>query len=192
MTDATGQDATATRRDGALTVAEAAARLGISAGAVRKRVERGQLRADKGPGGQWRVLLDSNSPDLPQTASIPNRNATPRQDATRPQGRRDTTGATEAEPDTFPVPGSSDAALVEQLRSEVAHLRDTLARSQAGEAELRRLLAAEHEPKRLAAPTENPPPDGRDFDPPPGVAGVPAVPGPARRPWWRRWGGQER
>jgi len=187
---------TATRRDdatGAATVAEAAARLGLSAGAVRKRIERGQLQADKGPGGQWRVWLpeslaakdsdggrlDANQPLFAANSPVPIRDTTPRHDAT-------------GMPDLGPPVGRGDAALVEQLRSEVAHLRDTLARSQAGEAELRRLLAAEHEPKRLAAPTENPPPDGRDFDPPPGVAGVPAVPGPARRPWWRRWGGQER
>jgi hypothetical protein len=61
-TDATRHDATnATRRDATehdmiLTVEDAAVVLGITAGAVRKRIARGQMAARKHR-GQWRVIL---------------------------------------------------------------------------------------------------------------------------------------
>ena len=51
--NATGHDATDTT---ALDIAQAAAQLGISPGAVRKRIERGQLRGSK-VSGRWEVVL---------------------------------------------------------------------------------------------------------------------------------------
>jgi hypothetical protein len=40
-------------------IQEAAIRLGVSEGAIRKRIRRGGLRASKGTDGRWYVLLDS-------------------------------------------------------------------------------------------------------------------------------------
>ena len=65
--NATGQDTTTTTRHDApqrdsattiLSVADTAQLLGISPGAVRKRIERGQLAARK-VRGQWHVILDA-------------------------------------------------------------------------------------------------------------------------------------
>ena len=47
-----------TGADERLTLREAAARLGVSESAIRKRVERGTLRSDKGPDGKRYVYLD--------------------------------------------------------------------------------------------------------------------------------------
>jgi hypothetical protein len=55
-TDAPGHDATG--GDFVVSVADAAAALGISEGAVRKRIERGQLAGRK-VHGQWRVVLNA-------------------------------------------------------------------------------------------------------------------------------------
>jgi len=44
--------------DERLTLRQAAARLGVSESAIRKRVERGSLRSDKGPDGRRYVYLD--------------------------------------------------------------------------------------------------------------------------------------
>jgi hypothetical protein len=52
----TGADSVADER---LTLRQAAARLGVSESAIRKRVERGTLRSDKGPDGRRYVYLDS-------------------------------------------------------------------------------------------------------------------------------------
>jgi len=84
--DTTGQDATGHDDTDAvvLTVADAAQLLGISPGAVRKRIERGQLAGRK-VSGQWRVTVgatdateydatDATRPDTTQrnaTAGLP-------------------------------------------------------------------------------------------------------------------------
>jgi hypothetical protein len=64
MADATGQDATrrdATEGEIVVSVADAAAMLGISPGAVRKRLERGQLVGRK-HAGQWSIVLNAAGP----------------------------------------------------------------------------------------------------------------------------------
>src|SRR4051794_16193678 len=48
------------RRDERTTVAEAAQRLGITKEAVRKRISRGTLRADKDPDGTVRVYIPAS------------------------------------------------------------------------------------------------------------------------------------
>jgi hypothetical protein len=47
--------------DERLTLRQAAARLGVSESAVRKRLERGTLRSDKGPDGRRYVYLDTGA-----------------------------------------------------------------------------------------------------------------------------------
>jgi hypothetical protein len=54
----TGADEMADER---LTLRQAANRLGVSESAVRKRVERGTLRSDKGPDGRRYVYLDTGA-----------------------------------------------------------------------------------------------------------------------------------
>ncbi len=67
-------------------VSEAARLLGVSEGAVRKRIERGQLRAAKFK-NQWQITISSD--DLAETAL---RDATRRDETGRDQG--DTTDTT--------------------------------------------------------------------------------------------------
>ena len=50
-----------TRADTRMTLRQAAAVLGVSESAIRKRVERGTLRSDKGPGGRRYVYLDAGA-----------------------------------------------------------------------------------------------------------------------------------
>jgi hypothetical protein len=70
----------ATGRDEVMSVAAASDALGITAGAVRKRIERGQLSGQK-IGGTWRVLLNATE--------ATRRDTTARPDQTR---HHDTTG----------------------------------------------------------------------------------------------------
>jgi len=84
-TDTTGHDATdTTRRDTTaeivVDVATAAAALGVSAGAVRKRLERGHLTGHK-EAGQWRVVLPADDATR-HDATNATRQDTTRHDAT--------------------------------------------------------------------------------------------------------------
>jgi len=123
------------------TVAEAARRLGLTEDGVRKRVRRGSLPHVREQGRIY-VLLDAVQ-DEAETVSDESK-----------------TGETPA-----------DTALVEQLRSENAYLREALRRAQDGEAEQRRLLAATiGRVPELAPPASSSAPEA-----------------PAQRPaWWRR------
>jgi DNA-binding transcriptional MerR regulator len=57
------------RADERLTLREAAARLGVSESAIRKRVERGTLRSDKGPDGKRYVYLDTVADNMTDRVS---------------------------------------------------------------------------------------------------------------------------
>jgi hypothetical protein len=100
---------------------KAATVLGISPGAVRKRIERRQLHARK-VAGRWDVELDGDT-----TASTDD--ATTRQDTTRQHD-----GAV-----VF------DSAVVEALQAEVTWLRAELERRGVELAEMRRLLGNEQQ-----------------------------------------------
>ena len=197
MSDTTGHDTTATRRDDATdwpSVAEAAARLGISPGAVRKRAERGHLESRRGPGGRLLVRLP------------PTGDATARRDTTRHDARRDTTEA-----------GPTPSALVEALSAEVGYLRSELTRANERLDDERRQRDDERRrhdtivaqltgrPPELITGTASPPGEKsimeKSTDPAPNETTVelrlPAQPpatqpgaGVPRRPWWRRWLGQ--
>ena len=101
----------------ALTVAEAAARLGISTEAVRMRLKRRTLPGARGEDGTWRVYLPADPPP-------PNGDPTATQWATERPTERD--------------PTPDPTALVAHLEAEVAYLRAELA-------ERSRELAAERE-----------------------------------------------
>jgi len=55
--------------DERLTLRQAAARLGVSESAIRKRVERGTLRSDKGQDGRRYVYLDTGADTVSDTGA---------------------------------------------------------------------------------------------------------------------------
>ncbi len=101
-------------------LAAAAARLGISPDATRKRLERGTLRGEK-RAGRWLVWL----PDLdgqPDTPDATGRQSDPSTDAT--------SDAVSGQPDAVWTPpdamASTTRELIDQLKQENAYLRDQL------------------------------------------------------------------
>jgi hypothetical protein len=142
-----------------LSVHAAATALGISAGAIRKRIERGQLRAERHH-GRWYVDLDGAT-------------AAPRRDHDKARTRRDTTNG-------------RDVALIEQLRDENRYLRERLVAAEAAQAEMRRLVLAA-DARALPAPggSISGNRSGSETDHPHPAPDVPVA--PRSRPWWARW-----
>ena len=117
-------------------IATAARTLGLSEGAVKKRLQRGTLPGGKDAAGRWYVALDA-----PETS----------------QDSRDAAGV----PSGIPAASQDAPALVAALQSEIDYLRDALTRAQQGEAELRRLLGgsmARPELPEASEATPEPPP----------------------------------
>jgi hypothetical protein len=154
------------RADERLTLREAAARLGVSESAIRKRVERGTLRSDKGPDGKRYVYLRSTVAD--------------------------TMADTGADMDAAHVPSSYAEALLSEMRDRVAFLERELERKDAillNMTEAMKAIAppANEEPLQEAseAPqtaTEQPGRGGAQTPLPEAQEGE-------QRPWWRRWFG---
>jgi len=115
-----GQDTARTT----VSVADAAARLGITHDAVRKKLQRGTLPGEKADGA-WLVFLPAQ--DIRQDD---------RQDATDPSQDTD-------RPRVLPPDGRGE--LLDQLRSEVAFLRGQLAQRAQEADQMRRDQAAERE-----------------------------------------------
>jgi hypothetical protein len=141
-------------------IAEAAARLGITVDAVRKRIQRGTLTGEKTDTG-WTVVW--TEPDI------------------RPDGVQT------AVPDLAP--------LVDELRDQVAYLREHLAREQEARSEADRRHAAEIERRDvlMREALDRVPALGAGHDPP---SAAPAAPGATETretgtspsaPWWRVW-----
>jgi len=162
------------RPDGGLTLAEAAAALGISSEAVRKRLKRGGL-AGRQVDGRWYVTLDTPG-------------GQPADAGTHRVDERPDDGGAAGYP---PLVAALEARVV-SLELELARTHAALRRAQEAEGEQRRIIAGlMARLPELAAPTPRPAAtgDAPTASPPPEVAAVPAVPAPARRPWWR-WGGR--
>jgi hypothetical protein len=140
-----------------LTIQDAARRLGISEGAVRKRVTRGSLRHDKEDDGRVYVYLDAGD-------------------------RRGVDDGQDAGVDP------NNAALISQLRDEVAYLRDENRRKDEiimqQAMTMRQLTAAPSQEPPEAAETVEEEPEGAE--PRPAAGGAQEG---AQRPWWRRWFG---
>ena len=149
----TGADTGADER---LTLRQAAARLGVSESAIRKRVERGTLRSDKGQDGKRYVYLA-----LAELGA----------DAVADSGA-DTSATRERD------------ALISELRSHNATLREQLELERQAHAEARRLLAAalERIPAIEAPETASEEPMGPEPQEARGEAQEASQP----RPWWRR------
>src|SRR5215213_4369751 len=150
----TGADDVADER---LTLRQAAARLGVSESAIRKRVERGTLRSDKGPDGRRYVYLDSVADSVADTGA--DTSATPERDALISEMH------------------AHNETLREQLAAERqahAEARRLLA------AALERIPALEPPPEAPESPdTPSEPVPGTQTSPEPQTA-------PERVPWWRR------
>jgi hypothetical protein len=146
-------------------VIEAASRLGISEGALRKRIARGTLPSERDAEGRVWVLLEAST-----------RSGTRGQDVGQTAGQEALDRYTAG------------------LEEQVAYLRDQLRREQEAHSEARRIIGglvqrvpeleaaqevsqdveeAEEEPERVPA--------GQDAG-----QGRPAAQEGARRPWWRR------
>src|SRR5215204_3572863 len=146
------------------TVADAARVLGISEGAVRKRVERGKLSAERTPDGRLLVFLDATTTDA----------------------TRDTTH-------DRPRP-SRDDRYTRSLEDQVEYLRRQLERRDEELREHRRLLAgliervpeleAASSPREPTRASETATPEEERVD----VADRSVGPetGTQSRPWWRR------
>jgi excisionase family DNA binding protein len=148
------------RHDQGATVAEAARLLGITEGAVRKRVERGKLRAEHDPAGRLIVYPEGGA------------GATSTTSATRDQPRR-----------------SRDDRYTRSLEEQVEYLRRQLERRDEELREHRRLLAGliERVPELPPATTEaRESPESSGPTPTPTEASAPQETPAQRRPWWRR------
>ena len=149
-------------------IGEAAARLGVTTETLRKRVQRGQVRAFK-RGKHWYVVLDRSAPVQDNTNSVP-----------------------DPVPDLVQDRTAAELAHVRALLEEVQHQRDTLVQEREAllarladahqllqsdaveRAELRRLLAQALQMQAAQALA----------GPEPHVAVDSAV--TSRRPWWWR------
>jgi hypothetical protein len=105
----------------AIPLRDAAAHLGISENAVRKRITRGTLQAHK-VDGAWRVVVDGYPAATPEPAA-------------------DQAAAT---PSNQP-PAMDQTALVEQLQREVERLWEEIEARRESERDLRRLLDQEQQ-----------------------------------------------
>lgn len=156
--------------DHRLTVAQAARRLGITEGAVRSRIKRGTLPTVKEGERVYVVWSGGTSP-----ANHP-------PDADEPTG----------EP-------SAQHELVEELREQVAYLRQQLeAEREAGRRKDHLLAAALERIPAIEAPRDEPGGPETDAEASEGAEPRSGTIGPqtgarepetARRPWWLRWFG---
>jgi hypothetical protein len=148
-----------------VSVAEAAAWLGVTEDAVRKRIHRGKIGYEQDPDGRYWVYPTED--DTRQTA----RQTRPRESVQ-----------------------SESGVLISELRAQIGRLEDQLDRAneqleQANERdrENRRLLAAalERIPPQLEAPSEPPesPETATEGEAEPRPGGAQEG---AQRPWWRR------
>jgi len=168
-TNATRPDATehdgpnATDATVVLSVADAAAAFGISAGAVRKRLERGQLQGRK-VAGQWHIILSpADLTERPDTTNATNASGKTRQLPSHTTTREATDRTDATRPDASAVVSQAARAQLEAIRDEfitplVARIeelsRETGRLAEAERWESNRALLAEQERDELRAEVE--------------------------------------
>ncbi len=151
--------------DERLTLRQAAARLGVSESAIRKRVERGTLRSDKGSDGRRYVYLATGADTV----------------------------ADEGEDTSATVSATRDA-LISELRAHNGTLREQLQAERQAHAEARRIIAGlvERIPPAIEAPSEARESSEAVEQAPDRAEPRSATEGPhseaqaTQRPWWRR------
>jgi len=157
-----------------LTVAEVAARLGVTPDAVRRRLHRGTLVGTKTAAGEWRVLLPDTTPPGPRQDPVTG-------------DRQDTARTRQDVP-----PGEVDALRdhVAHLAADVAYLQDELAQRSRELADERQRsdviqqLALQRIP--VLTPGEIPAQTTPTVAPAATRATIRAGTGQAPGPWWRR------
>ncbi len=166
-----------------LSLLDAARLLGVSAEALRKRVQRGKTMAGRKWRGEWYILRAVVEAELgqPDTGRVLTRqdapsagtseDVLPGQDTAGPSGQ-DAVGHVQTGPD--------DSGRVDMLERENALLREMLdrerlradqsaaafANEQQASAELRRLLAVTMQTRALSAPADDEAPPGAPESPP--------------------------
>ena len=163
------EDVTATRHDGRvyrLTVSEAAEKLGVSPSAIRKRVERGTLVADKDEDGRLLVYVDTYT----------TRRETPHDTPGRSQD-----GATTTHRD---IPRQPRHELVEELREHMEDLREQVGflRSELERKDVLLMTLAQRVPELEAVRDARGSPDST-----PGAEDGAQVPPEQQKPSWWRW-----
>jgi len=145
--------------DERLSLREAAVRLGVSESAVRKRVERGTLRSDKGPDGRRYVYLDTGADNVTDTGA--DTFATHERDALISELR--------AHNDTLREQLEAERQAHAEARRIIAGLVERIPAIEAPQESPEAAETVEQEPER-AEPRSDAPGDQEA----------------ARRPWWRR------
>ena len=159
-----------TGADERLTLRQAAAHLGVSESAIRKRVERGTLRSDKGPDGKRYVYLDTGADHVADGGA--DLSATGERDALISELR----------------------ARIEDLRTDRDAWRDQARRSDyMASAAMDRTRELESRLRELEAPASENPSEPREADPRPDptrtlidTAGAPDPSAQRPRSLWRR------
>jgi hypothetical protein len=178
------------RRDEGTTVAQAARILGITEGAVRKRVERGKLAAERVTGGRLIVHLDSDTTATDTTRDRPRQSSDERYmrsleeqvEYLRSQLKQEREARTEER-------RRQDINIAQLLQANAEHAR-TIRELEAPSEPRESSQTVEKETERAEAPQEVPesPEAGEEQrgrgEPHPAMGG--AQEGTQRRSWWRR------
>lgn len=165
-----------------VSVTEAAQRLGITEGAMRKRVARGTVTHERDEDGRVWIFLDQGYA----------RRGAERQDPGQPGGQDIPRGwAGHGQPAGQPAEERAENdRYTQSLEEQLAYLRDQLDQERAANRENRRLLAAALERiPEIEAPDASPKPQNQpeSAEPQPDKGNVSGEPeSGAQRPWWRR------
>ncbi len=159
-----------------MTVQEAAEALGVTVEAVRGRMHRGKYLKEKDDEGRVWVLL---SPD-----QLTNVRGEVHERLGSRSGERSSDRSRTDGPTVYRRVVGTDVALLEELRGEVAYLKEVVATR---DEEIRRrdhiIMALTERVPELEAPQ-----NGQEDteEPARGTEGVEDGKGPEKRPWWRR------
>ncbi len=168
--DATRRDATG--GDLIVSVADAADLLGISAGAVRKRLERGQLAGRK-VGGQWQIVLTAVDATGHVVTDATRRDATVTTETTRPDATPPAVSVA-ARAQLSAIVEEMIAPLVARHEERVADMGRAIGRLEAE----RDALRVELERVRAGQDTATTQPEAQHATEPSR---------PTEGPWWQKW-----
>jgi len=179
-----GEQTAATVR---MTVQEAADALGVTVEAVRGRMHRGKYKKEKDDEGRVYVLLPHDQ--LPNVQREVEERSNERSNST--SSERSNNQSRTFGPTVYKRTGAADSDLVEELRGEVAYLKEIITTR---DDELRRKDTIIMQMAQRIPELETPPDTPGAAETAKEGAGVtddvpPPQSGPERRSWWRRWFG---